>query len=79
MNKWTSRKFWVAIVAGATGIVTTIWGAAAGEQVSIIAGAIITVLVAIGYIAAEAKVDVAKAHSVADIEAAKAYSSSKKK
>jgi hypothetical protein len=79
MNKWTSRKFWVTIVAGAVGIITAIWGGLAGGKVETIAGLIITALVALGYLTAEAVVDSARARSAADIEAAKAYSSSKKK
>jgi uncharacterized membrane protein len=60
-SKWTSRKFWMAVIASVVGIVTTIWGTAAGEMVSTIAGTVLTVLVAIGYITAEAKIDAARA------------------
>lgn len=60
-SKWTSRKFWMAVIAGLTGIVTTIWGTSAGDTVSTIAGAVLVVLVAVGYITAEAKVDAARA------------------
>jgi hypothetical protein len=59
-NKWKSRKFWMAVVAGVVGIVTTIWGGVAGGTVETVAGLILTVLVAIGYITAEAKVDAAR-------------------
>ncbi len=62
-SKWTSRKFWVAVIAGTVGIVTTIWGTSAGETVSIVAGAVLTVLVAVGYITAEAVVDAARMKS----------------
>jgi uncharacterized membrane protein len=59
-NKWKSRKFWMAVVAGIVGLVTAIWGTAVGEMVSTIAGAVLVVLVSIGYITAEAKVDAAR-------------------
>jgi len=60
-SKWTSRKFWVAIIAGVSGIVTTIWGASVGTEVEVIAGAILTIAAALGYITAEAAVDAARA------------------
>jgi len=65
-NKWKSRKFWMAVVAGVVGIVTAIWGTAAGEMASTIAGVALTVLVAIGYITAEAKIDAARLYTIAD-------------
>ena len=65
-NKWKSRKFWMTVVAGVVGIVTAIWGTAAGEMASTIAGAVIVVLVAVGYITAEAKVDAARIYYAAE-------------
>lgn len=65
-NKWKSRKFWMAVVAGVVGIVTAIWGGVAGGTVETVAGVVITVLVAIGYITAEAKVDAARIYMNAE-------------
>jgi len=60
-DKLTSRKFWVAIVGQIVGIVTLIAGAAAGQQVEVIAGALIMIATALGYLKAEKDVDVARA------------------
>ena len=65
-NKWKSRKFWMAVIAGIVGIVTAIWGGVAGGTVETVAGVIVTVLVAIGYITAEAKIDAARLYTIAD-------------
>ena len=65
-NKWKSRKFWMAVVAGVVGLITTIWGTAVGEMASTIAGAVLMVLVAVGYITAEAKVDAARIYMNAE-------------
>ena len=46
MNKWKSRKFWVAIVG----------------QVETIAGAVIVILATLGYLKAEKDIDVARAN-----------------
>ena len=61
-NKWTSRKFWIAIVGQGVGIVTLIWGASTAGQVEAIAGAIIIITTALGYLKAEKDVDVARAN-----------------
>ena len=61
-NKWTSRKFWIAIVGQVVGIVTLIWGASIAGQVEAIAGAIIIITTALGYLKAEKDVDVARAN-----------------
>lgn len=65
-NKWKSRKFWMAVVAGVVGLITTIWGTAVAEMASTIAGAVLMVLVAVGYITAEAKVDAARIYMSAE-------------
>jgi len=56
-SKWTSRKFWTALISQVTGIVTLIWGANAGEQASTIAGAVILILATLGYLKAEGDID----------------------
>ena len=61
-NKLTSRKFWIAAVTEIVGLITLFAGAAQGEQVQIIAGAVIAIAVALGYLKAEKDVDVAKAN-----------------
>lgn len=78
-SKWKSRKFWVAVIAGVVGVVTTIWGTAAGEMVSTIAGAALFIAVSLGYIIAEAAVDIAKARADGEARAAEFYASSKRK
>ena len=60
MNKWKSRKFWVAIVGQVVGIVALIWGVSIAGQVEAIAGAVIVILVTLGYLKAEKDVDVAR-------------------
>lgn len=59
-GKWTSRKFWVAVVGQVVGIVTLVAGAAAAQQFEAIAGAVIIIAVALGYLKAEKDVDVAR-------------------
>ena len=61
-SKLTSRKFWMAVVGEITGLVTLFAGVAEAEMISIIAGAIITILVVLGYLKAEKDVDVARAN-----------------
>ena len=61
-GKLKSRKFWIAVVTEVVGLVTLFAGAAQGEQVSIIVGAVIAVAVALGYLKAEKDVDVARAN-----------------
>lgn len=56
-NKLTSRKFWVALVSEITGIVTLVAGAAAAHQVATIAGAVITIAAALGYLKTEGDID----------------------
>lgn len=60
-NKWTSRKFWNAVVGEVAGLITLFVGVAQAEEFAIIAGAVITVLVVLGYLKAEKDVDVARA------------------
>ena len=62
MNKWKSRKFWVAIVGQVVGIVALIWGASIAGQFEAVAGAVIVILVTLGYLKAEKDVDVARAN-----------------
>ena len=62
-NKWKSRKFWVGLIGQITGIITLAVGSVQGEQFAIIAGAIVTILCALGYIKAEKDVDVARANN----------------
>ena len=59
-SKLTSRKFWIAVITGVVGIVTAIWGASAGQTVETIAGAAMTVAIALGYIIVEGEIDKAK-------------------
>jgi len=60
-NKWTSRKFWTAIVGQVVGIVALIYGTSTAGQVEAVAGAIIIIASILGYLKAEKDVDVAKA------------------
>ena len=60
-NKMKSRKFWVAIVPMVTGIITTAIGTEEGNMFAIVAGAVITILCALGYLKAEGEVDKARA------------------
>ena len=62
MNKLKSRKFWVAIVGQIVGIVALIWGASIAVQFEAIAGAVIVILVTLGYLKAEKDIDVARAN-----------------
>jgi uncharacterized membrane protein len=59
-DKLKSRKFWVAIVGQIVGIVALVAGAAAAQQVEIIAGAVIMIATALGYLKAEKDIDVAR-------------------
>lgn len=61
--KWKSRKFWLAIIAQVTGIVTLAVGAAQAEQFSVIAGSVITILSALGYLKVEADIDKANVNN----------------
>ena len=60
MNKWKSRKFWVAIIGQVVGIVALIWGVSIAGQVEAIAGAVIVILATLGYLKAEKDIDVAR-------------------
>ena len=60
MNKWKSRKFWVAIVGQIVGIVALIWGASIAGQVEAVAGAVIIIASTLGYLKAEKDIDVAR-------------------
>ena len=62
MNKWKSRKFWVAIIGQVVGIVALIWGASIAGQVEAISGAVIVILATLGYLKAEKNIDVARAN-----------------
>lgn len=59
-NKLTSRKFWVAMVGQIVGIVSLILGAAAAQQVEVVAGAVIMIATALGYLKVEGDIDKAK-------------------
>lgn len=58
-SKLTSRKFWNAVVGEIAGLVTLFIGVAEGEKFTIIAGAVITIAVILGYLKAEKDIDVA--------------------
>jgi len=60
-NKWTSRKFWNAVVGEVAGLIALFYGIAQAEKFSIIAGAIMVIAVTLGYLKAEKDVDVARA------------------
>jgi len=62
VNKLKSRKFWVAILGQVVGIVALIWGVSIAGQVEAIAGAVIVILVTLGYLKAEKDIDVARAN-----------------
>lgn len=59
-EKLKSRKFWQSVVGEVVGIVTLIYGVSAGELVSTIAGAAITILIILGYLKAEGDIDKAR-------------------
>ena len=56
-SKWTSRKFWTAIVGQIVGIIALIWGASTAEQVEAIVGAVILIASTLGYLKAEGDID----------------------
>lgn len=56
-SKWTSRKFIVSLVGQVIGIVTLIWGASTAGQVEAIAGAVIIIATALGYLKVEGDID----------------------
>ena len=60
-SKWTSRKFWLSAVGGVSGLITLFVGIAQAEEFSTIAGAVVVILVTLGYLKAEKDVDVARA------------------
>ncbi|GAH72411.1 unnamed protein product [marine sediment metagenome] len=60
-SKWTSRKFWNAVVGEIAGLVTLFLGVQQGEMVAIIAGAVLTIAVTLGYLKAEGDIDKARA------------------
>ena len=60
MSKWTSRKFWVGVVTELSGLITLFFGVAQANQFAIIAGAVIAILAALGYLKAEKDIDVAR-------------------
>lgn len=57
MKKYLSRKFLIAFSTQLEGLATLIWGLQAGETVAQIAGAVIMVLVALGYAKVEGDID----------------------
>ena len=61
-SKWKSQKFWVAIAGQIVGIVALIWGASIAGQFEAISGAVIVILVTLGYLKAEKDIDVARAN-----------------
>jgi len=56
-SKWTSRKFWTAIVGQIVGIIALIWGASTAGQVEAIAGAVIIIASTLGYLKVEGDID----------------------
>ena len=56
-SKWTSRKFWTAIVGQVVGIVALIWGTSTAGQVEAIAGAVIIIASTLGYLKVEGDID----------------------
>ena len=60
-SKWTSRKFWQSVVGEIVGLISLFVGIAQAEKFSIIAGALIVILVTLGYLKAEKDIDVARA------------------
>jgi len=56
-SKWTSRKFWTAIVGQIVGIIALIWGASTAGQVEAIAGAVIIIASMLGYLKVEGDID----------------------
>ena len=56
-SKWTSRKFWTAIVGQVVGIIALIWGASTAGQVEAIAGAVIIIASTLGYLKVEGDID----------------------
>ncbi|MBA7506492.1 hypothetical protein ES706_05183 [subsurface metagenome] len=59
-DKLKSRKFWNAVVGEIAGLVALFCGLAQGEMVAIIAGAVLTIAVTLGYLKAEKDIDVAR-------------------
>lgn len=57
IEKFFSRKFLLAFSTQVEGLATLIWGLSAGETVATIAGAVIMVLVAVGYVKVEGDID----------------------
>ena len=56
-NKMKSRKFWIAIVTQVVGVVALVWGTSVANEVSVIAGAVITILASLGYLKTEGDLD----------------------
>lgn len=56
-SKWLSRKFWVALVPEVAGIVTFILGVTAGNLMATIAGGLIAIATALGYLKVEGDID----------------------
>lgn len=59
-DKWKSRKFWLAVVGQVVGIVALIWGVQVSEQVAQVAGAVIMMATALGYLKVEGDIDKAR-------------------
>jgi DNA polymerase II small subunit/DNA polymerase delta subunit B len=57
MSKWKSRKFWESLIAQIGGCVSLIWGCAAQEKYMIIAGAVVAIVAALGYLKTEGDID----------------------
>ena len=57
MEKFLSRKFLNSLVGEIVGIVTLFWGIQTGEMVQVIAGAVITIAVVLGYVCVEGSID----------------------
>ncbi|MBA7541068.1 hypothetical protein ES705_33375 [subsurface metagenome] len=60
-HKLQSRKFWNAVAGEIAGLITLFIGVAQGEMVAIIAGALLTIAVTLGYLKAEGDIDKARA------------------
>ena len=61
IEKFFSRKFLLALSTQVEGFAVLIWGLSAGETVATIAGAVIMVGVALGYVKTEGDIDKANA------------------
>ncbi len=56
-DKLKSRKLWNAVAGEIAGVVTLFWGAAASDKFMIVAGAVLSILVILGYLYTEGQID----------------------